>query len=91
MRIDGKIAAAGQMFDNLGHRNPNLHHFIRQIKMGTELTVPACQPQILVEYRYALIHLIERNLQEVTILLQGDGSIVKQLPCVTRRSIVALK
>ncbi|MND48253.1 hypothetical protein D3C80_391690 [compost metagenome] len=91
LRVDGKIAAAGQMLDNFGHRNTDLHHFIRQIKMSTELTVPACQPQILVEHRYALIHLIERNLQKIPILLQGDRRIIKQLPCVTRRGIVALE
>ena len=52
---------------------------MRQVENLAELPVPADQRQILVEYRDALAHMIERGLQNLAIVVDRRIRIVEKL------------
>ena len=60
-------------------------------KQRAILPVPAGQPEILVEDGDALLHLVERDLQEVAIVLQRLGRVVEQAEGVARGAVVTLE
>ena len=52
---------------------------MRQVENFAELPVPANQRQILVEYRNALAHMIQRGLQNLAIVMDRRVRIVEKL------------
>src|SRR5215211_6401444 len=53
----------------------------REVENLAELAVPADEPQVLVEHRDALAHMIERGLQDLAVVLNRRVGIIKQLEC----------
>ena len=51
----------------------------RQVKHFAELPVPAYEPQVLVEHRDALTHMIERGLKDFAVVLDRRVGVVEQL------------
>ncbi len=65
-----EIAALNEQVEDLAQRHANLAKLLRQVEQRPILAVPAGQPEIAVEDGDALRHLVERDLQQVAILLQ---------------------
>jgi hypothetical protein len=51
----------------------------RQIEHLAEFAVPADELEVAVEHRDALMHLVERRLQQIAVVLNGFGGIVQEL------------
>ena len=64
---------------NVVERSANPSQLRGQRKDLPELPIPANEKEILVEYRDALAHLVERGLQDLTVVMNGGVGIVEQL------------
>ena len=78
LRVRRDVAAPRQMPQDLVERDADLAHLVGQVEQHAVLPVPAGQAEILVEDGDALLHLVERDLQEVAIVLQRLGRVVEQ-------------
>ncbi len=65
--------------ENFGKIDADAHYLIGQLEQLAELPVPANKVRILVEYRNALAHMIERGLQNFAVVVDGGIGIVEQL------------
>ena len=84
--LDDALGVAGAEFATLGavaddglQRHPDLGELRRQIEDLAELAVPADQAELAIEHRNALADLIEGDLQQVAVVLDGGGGVVEQL------------
>ena len=85
-RASGRdVAALGQVAQDLVERDADLAHLVGQVEQRAVLPVPAGQPEILVEDGDALFHLVERDLQQVAVVLQRLGRVVEQAERVAAR------
>ena len=72
-------ALLGMEAHNVVERSANPSQLRGQRKDLPELPIPANEKEILVEYRDALAHLVERGLQDLTVVMNGGVGIVEQL------------
>ena len=90
-RLRRDVAALGEVAQDPVERDADLAHLVGQVEQRAILPVPAGQPEILVEDGDALLHLVERDLQQVAVVLQRLGGVVEQAERVLRRAVVALE
>ena len=81
----------GEVAQDLVERDADLAHLVGQVEQRAVLPVPAGQPEILVEDGDALLHLVERDLQQVAIVLQRLGGVVEQPERVLWFAVAALE
>jgi len=72
------LAAAVVETEDVGESNVGPNEARRQIQDFSELSIPAYEMQVLVEYCDALSHMIERGLQDFAIVLNRCVGIVEQ-------------
>ncbi len=83
-------AGMGQVPEDVAQRGADLTEFGRQLEELPKPAVPEGQPQIGVEQGDALRHLIDRRLQETTVVVQRLGGVIEQMMrCPCRRVIAA--
>ena len=85
------ITARGKEIEDLVERHADLSHMVGQIEQGAVLPVPADQPEIAIEDGNALLHLVERRLQQVAIVLQRLRRIVEEPERILGIAVVAAK
>ena len=78
------VAALGKVAQDAVERDADLAHLVGQVEQRPVLPVPAGQPEIPVEDGDALFHLVERDLQQVAIVLQRLGGVVEQAERILR-------
>jgi hypothetical protein len=83
--LGSDVAAFHEQAQDLVERHADLAELVRQVEQRAVLPVPAGEAQIAVEDGDALLHLVERDLEEVAIVLQRLGGIVQQAVRVARR------
>src|SRR5690606_28553556 len=76
--IAGNVAAIRQDGDDVGERKADLSYFFGQVEQAAEPPVPDGQAIGTVEHRDPLVHLRERRLQHVLIVLQRLAGLVEE-------------
>ena len=89
--IRADVAALGQKAQDVVERDADLAHLVGQVEQHPVLAVPADQAKIPVEDGDALFHLVERDLQQVAIVLQGLGGVVQQAEGIPEFAVMALE
>ncbi len=77
--VGGDVAAPAVEVQDIGEPAADADQAWRQIEDFAELPVPADQLQVLVEYRDALTHVVERGLQDFAVVLNRRVGVVEQL------------
>ena len=78
-RAGAERALLGVEAQDLVERDADARQLRRQIEDFAELPVPADQPQVLVEHRDALAHVVERGLQDFAVVVDRRVGVVEQL------------
>ena len=85
-----EFAALGAVADDRLQGHPDLGELRRQIEDLAELAVPTDQAELAIEHRDALADLIESDLQQVAVVLDGGGGVVEQLHRRLGRGVASL-
>ena len=72
------VAALGEDGNDVGQRETHLADMFRQVEQAAETPVPDAQPVGTVEDGDALVHLGQRRLQHVLVVLQRFAGLVEQ-------------
>ncbi len=61
------------------------------MQQEAELAVPADEPEVAIEHRDPLRHLIERGLEEVAVVLDRGRGLVEKLEGALGRGVASLQ